>query len=211
MKPASEREQHGQRRSLLEDVSSGQVYRLFVAVPLWDEFRMTASKHLEELMRYRWPLRWVKPENWHLTLQFLGDVEVSRIQELSKAIRTSVQGHSPFEIELGEIGGFPRTSKARVLWVGVKQGRELLLELAKSARKGCVDGGCPGDKKPFEAHLTLARAKEAPVNIQLPSEIHKAMWGTHTVDHIALVRSHLQKGGPVYEAIERFDLERNCL
>ncbi len=197
-----------QCRSLLETPSSGEVFRLFVAIPLWDEFRAMAYGHLDELMRHRWPLRWVKPENWHITLQFLGDVSAVRIPNLSEALRESVGGHVPFEIELGEIGGFPRVSKARVLWVGVKQGRDALLDLAKDVREGCVAGGCPGDRKPFEAHLTLARAKEIPVNIQLPSETCKAKWGTHTVDHIALVRSHLQKGGPVYEPIARFPLSR---
>ncbi len=207
MKPPLEKEHPAQRRSLLEKVDTSPSYRLFVAVPLWQEFRVGAIRYIDELMRYRWPLRWVKPENWHLTLQFLGDVPVSQVPGLSVALKKAVQKHSPFEIELGEMGGFPRLSKARVLWVGVKRGREPLLELARSAREGCLAGGCPGDKKPFEAHLTLARAKEDPVNIQIQPELFNATWGTHMVDHIALVRSDLQKGGPVYEAIERFGLE----
>lgn len=207
MKPDPEKGHPAQRRSLLEGVGSEEVYRLFVAVPLWDQFRAGALSLFNELSRNRWPLRWVKPENWHLTLQFLGDVKVDSVSHLSESLRSSIRGIAPFEIELGEVGGFPRVSKARVVWVGVKQGRDPLLELAKNVRNGCVAGGCPGDKKPFEAHLTLARAKEEPVNIQLPPEIYKASWGTHTVDHIALVRSHLQKGGPAYEVIERFSLE----
>jgi 2'-5' RNA ligase len=148
----------------------------------------------------------VKPENWHLTLQFLGDVPLSDVGSLADSMEAMLEPLSPFEIELAGLGAFPRVSKARVLWVGVDRGIENLKCLAQRVREGCITAGHPGDKRPFEGHLTLARAKAEPVSISVPPAIFKARWGNHQVDSISLVRSRLESGGPVYEILKEIPL-----
>jgi 2'-5' RNA ligase len=183
--------------------------RLFVAAPMWGTFREEALPRYEELRRFHWPLRWTRPENWHFTIQFLGDTPASEVENLDAALRKAVEGFEAFEIEVGGLGGFPRLSKARVLWVGVRKGAESLRRLAEAVRKSLAEAGHAGDKKQFEAHLTVARAREEPVQIQVPADIHAAHWGSCWVDSVMLVKSDLEKGGPVYTSLATVPLPRN--
>jgi 2'-5' RNA ligase len=155
----------------------------------------------EELRGYGWQLKWVRPENWHLTMKFLGNVPSAAVPHLEESVRAQVAAHSPFRIALGGLGGFPRLSRARVLWVGVREGKEPLVELSKAVHDGCTDAGYPGDKKPFEPHFTLARAKKDPVAIKVPDCVFTAHWGERFVESVSLVRSTLQPSGAVYETL----------
>jgi 2'-5' RNA ligase len=188
--------------------------RLFVAVPLWDQFRLDALPKYDQLRRLHLPLRWVQPLNWHLTMLFLGDVPAAAVNRIAEHLRNLPEEKpvcetsqlKPFEIELGQLGAFPRLSKARVVWVGVRTGRDELVSLADRIRIACEVAGFPGDKKPFQAHLTLGRAKDQPVTVQIPSAWMNESWGSHWVDSFCLVRSQLQQGGSVYEVLVRFPL-----
>ena len=186
---------------MLEERESKNL-RLFVAVPLWKEFREGALPRYCELRKKDWPLKWVKPENWHLTLKFLGDTPASGVREIRQSIRNHVAGSPEFEIELGGLGGFPRLSKMRVFWVGVREGREALVRVADSVDKACVAAGYPGDRKKFQAHLTLARARSAPVAVDVPKDTYSGSWGTQVVGGVCLVQSTLEPGGAKYEVLE---------
>lgn len=175
-----------------------EVWRLFVAVPLWGSFRELARLRHNELLKLAYPFRWVRPEHWHLTLHFLGDTPISKLELLKDSLTEEVSRIPSFRIEVGGLGGFPRLSKARVLWVGVRVGAERLVRLAEAAKGACVRAGCPGDKKRFEPHLTLARAKQEPLSVKVPPEIHAAAWGVEEVRSITLVRSELARTGPTY-------------
>ena len=180
---------------------------MFVAVPLWEGFREGAIDRYKELRKRDWPLRWVRPENWHLTLKFLGDTPEGAVKAITDSLRAHVSGpHPPFSIEVGGLGGFPRLSKMRVFWVGVREGKEPLIELAESAHKACVEAGYPGDNKKFQPHLTLARAKSGPVSVDVPKELYSGSWGTQEVEGVALVESTLGPGGAKYEVLERIPL-----
>jgi len=185
-----------------------ETIRTFVAVPLWDDFAASAKNRFEDLKNRGWPFRWVHPDRWHLTLRFLGDVPKSATALICESISDQVCTQSSFTIEVGELGGFPRLSKARVLWVGVREGRDELCSLAESVTKGCTEAGYPGDKKPFTPHFTIARAKDVPVRIQLEREVFEASWGSQFVDAVHLVGSTLGPGGPTYESLSKIPLAR---
>jgi len=175
--------------------------RLFWAVPLWDEFRPGAEGHFNRLKAYGWPLKWVRPENWHITLKFLGNVPETAVTDLSESVRAQVAGIEPFRIGLEGLGGFPRLSRMRVLWVGVKEGKEPLISLSKGVHRGCLAAGRPGDRKEFQPHLTLARSKADPVSVNLPRDLLYAAWGERRVESVFLVKSTLQPSGAVYETL----------
>lgn len=187
--------------------SAEEHLRLFFAVPLWDSFREGAMDRYKELQEFGWRLKWVRPENWHLTMKFLGNVPRVAVPGLEESVREKIAGHPPFTVGIGGLGGFPRPSRARVVWVGVREGREPLVELAKAVHEGCSDAGFPGDKKPFQPHFTLARAKKDPVAIRVPDSVFKAHWGERLVDSVSLVRSTLQPTGAVYETLVEISLE----
>lgn len=181
--------------------------RLFVAAPLWGAFREEALPRYEALRRQGWPVKWVRPENWHITLKFLGEIPSSKLEALKASLEAAVKDAPPFRMVLEGLGGFPRLSRARVLWVGVGEGRQSLVELAAKVHRACVEAGCPGDRKGFQAHLTLARAKAEPVSVRVSPDLYRAVWGALLVESIHLVKSVLAPGGSVYESVGEFFLK----
>ncbi|MCA9412512.1 MAG: RNA 2',3'-cyclic phosphodiesterase, partial [Candidatus Omnitrophica bacterium] len=137
--------------------------RLFVAVPLWDDFRERNRHYYVSLKKLPLDLKWVKPENWHITLKFLGPVPQSQVAPLVESLGEHLKGLSPITFELAGLGGFPRLSKCRVLWVGATEGRKKLNALAHKVAEACREAGTPGDRKNFQAHLTLARSRNNPL------------------------------------------------
>ncbi|MCB9783311.1 MAG: RNA 2',3'-cyclic phosphodiesterase [Candidatus Omnitrophica bacterium] len=176
--------------------------RLFVAVPLWDDFRERNRHYYVSLKKLSLDLKWVKPENWHITLKFLGPVPQSQVTPLVNSLGEHLKGVSPITFELAGLGGFPRLSKCRVLWVGATKGRKELNTLARKVAEACREAGTPGDRKNFQAHLTLARSRNNPLAIKVSDELFRSNWGSETVDSVALVKSTLGPGGAKYEIVE---------
>jgi 2'-5' RNA ligase len=186
--------------------SAVKTRRLFVAVPLWDGFHETAKPVWSPLRKLDLGVRWVKPDHWHLTLKFLGPVPEYGIPEIERHVAERLANSAPFPFVLGGLGGFPRLSKMRVLWVGVREGDRALIDLAHAVHLGCVMAGFPGDKKPFQPHLTLARSKGEAVQVAVPKDLYEATWGTHQVDSVSLVESVLTPEGPTYKTLVQIPL-----
>lgn len=181
--------------------------RLFLAIPLWDLTEARESPGRLWLLKNVQGIRWVSPAHWHITLRFLGNVPSVRLPPLRSELAQAARGHKPFPVVLKGLGGFPRISRARVIWVGVSEGAEPLRRLADTVRESTFKVGCPGDAKPFAAHLTLGRARSGTASIQVPPELFDAEWGRVQVESFALVKSDLQPAGPIYNVLETFSLE----
>jgi 2'-5' RNA ligase len=137
-------------------------------------------------------LRWVRPERCHLTMRFLGDREPSAVERLTGAIEAAVAGLSRFEVELAGLGCFPKPERARVLWLGTRAGREQLVALAARLESELAGAGVDPDDRPFQPHLTLARAGRRPFRLgrdPLPNPFASFM-----ATELTLVESVL--GGP---------------
>lgn len=180
--------------------------RLFVALPLWGEFRERNLERYRSLRALPHDLKWVRPEHWHITLKFLGPVPESAVPDLIGALERGLESLAGFDFEVDGLGGFPRLSKCRVLWAGVSEGREKMNRLAAAVAAACRETGYPGDRKNFQAHLTLARSRGDSIAMQIPKELFKATWGWGRADSIALVKSTLGPGGPQYEVLKDFPL-----
>lgn len=103
-------------------------------------------------------LRWTPPEQWHLTLVFLGEVGDGVLDELSRRLRRAAARHPPLALSLGGGGRFGH----RVLWTGVQGDRNGLRRLAGSAAAAARRSRLAVEDRPYRPHLTLARApKEA--------------------------------------------------
>lgn len=184
-----------------------QTARLFLAIPLWGRIAPTAASHFSRLVNDISAIRWVRPELWHITLHFLGNTPLTGVPQIGAEIAQAVSQTPRFGLTLGGLGGFPRLSKARVVWVGASQGEAELKSLANRVRAACVEAGYPGDKKPFAPHFTLGRARSTPVSVDVPSDLYEADWGSITVESVALVRSDLGPNGPTYTVLEEYQLE----
>lgn len=147
----------------------------------------------------------MSPENWHITLRFLGEADdVGRDRVIAGL--DSMAGGGRFRVELTSPGAFPRPARASVLWVGVGRGADRLADLAGAAEEVAEAAGFAPEDRPFSAHLTLSRLRPTQ---DLRSMLERPLSGRVGFDlpAVTLFRSHLGRGGARYEALEVFPLD----
>lgn len=186
--------------------------RLFVAVAVSEEVKKKLWETQKEFQRsspFFNKIKWVKPENFHLTLKFLGEVSEENLNELKNALIESVKDEKKFEMEIQGLGAFPSTAKPRVLWAGMKQGAEELKKIAEQVEKNSVQAGFEKRDAPFSPHLTLARLSSLPQELlaDFSKKIeakHSLFFGKTAVSKIVLMQSVLSSEGPHYSVLEEF-------
>jgi len=157
-----------------------------------------------------WPLKnlaqesikWVLPENIHLTLKFLGNTPEGKIDSIEAALTRTTEGFSPIEGEIKGAGAFPSLRRPRVFWVGLEC-PPALLELKTRLERELAALGFTPDDRPFSPHLTVGRIKRG---TPLPTrrlaaameQLAATSFGTMDVREILLMKSGLRPGGPVY-------------
>jgi 2'-5' RNA ligase len=186
-------------------MSAGEQVRSFFAVAFPGEARAAAAqlaRRLRESERGE-GVRWARPEAYHLTLRFLGNVAREAIAGLAERVSEEVAPAAPFEIRLGAALLFPSARSPRVVAVAVEP-EAALASLAERVERGVVAAGLPAERRPFRAHLTLGRVR----NRRFPS-----VGGESPVDcpafhvgEIVLFQSELRRTGAVYTPLERIAL-----
>lgn len=142
----------------------------------------------------------VPPQNWHLTLRFLGTVDEVIYERFLSGL-SAIDGVSPFPIRLGGLGGFPSERKATVLWVDVIEGAETLGRLNEIAEEAALMAGLEPEERPYRPHLTLSRIRP-PQNIgPLTAETLDLRWSCR---EIVVYQSRPGDGGVRYEPLETF-------
>jgi 2'-5' RNA ligase len=175
--------------------------RLFVAIDVPEAVRDTLAALKRELSG----ARWVPPEQLHLTLKFIGNVDDAKVPDVVAALHT-VRG-SPAELTVDGVGRFPPSQTAHVLWAGLRAGPELGA-LASMIEQSLVPLGIAADARPFAPHITLARLKDAPMaDVEAFLADHPALSSpTFTLDHFTLYRSVLTQHGATHTVVEHFVL-----
>ncbi len=182
--------------------------RLFVAVNLSDECKARLGELLARLKRLDSSVKWVPPENLHITLKFLGEVPEGKAEGIKSALEEISRQVAPFEIVIGGLGRFPEKGKARVIWVGVKEGEKELARLAGMVEEAMVKLGFPKERREFVGHITLGRAKAPPSGalmrfLQHPEGVPEER---QEVREVALMRSLLHPEGARYILLASFPL-----
>jgi 2'-5' RNA ligase len=175
--------------------------RLFVAADIDDEARAACAHVAERLRASGWPARWVAPENYHLTVAFLGGVDEERVPGVIAAVRSAAAERSPFDIALDAVGAFPSARRPRVAWAGPA------VEVpAFAALCGAVRGALAAFGFAFELHadphVTLARGEG---RLPLP-EIDAPRTAPQRIQALTLYESFTERTGARYVALERFAL-----
>lgn len=175
------------------------VIRAFIAVQLPVEVKEAlgnVSRTLDSQVT-RGAVRWVRPEQMHLTLRFLGDTDVQSLPVVQAALDAVATGYKPFTLQLEGIGCFPNARRPRVIWVGLSDDAGHLQPLKVALDERLVPLGWPPEDKPFRAHLTLGRAKDerAAQGVAWTGDVPRL---PVPVDAIHLIESRLQPSGPVY-------------
>jgi len=181
--------------------------RAFIAIQIPGEVKKQIAGQTAELRRLVGrSVRWVMPENIHLTLKFLGDISSANIDFLSQALKTEVGQFLPFEIRAEGLGAFPNLRRPRVIWIGLNAPPELErlqhhLEAA-TARLGYVS-----DDKTFSPHLTIGRIRDQLTQSEsqtLRNALENAKvgpLGKFSVKSVHLFQSELKPSGPIYTCL----------
>ena len=145
----------------------------------------------------RGAVRWVRPEQMHLTLRFLGDTPADRLAVLFAALDGLAVDHAPFTLHLTEVGCFPNMRRPRVVWVGLGGAEQALAALVGGLAAALSPLGWPPEGKPFRAHLTLGRVKDerAAQGVEWAAVVPPL---DVPVAAVHLIESQLRPDGPVY-------------
>jgi 2'-5' RNA ligase len=156
-------------------------------------------------------IRWTLPEQWHLTLQFLGNVRADAVGELILALQRAVTGCTPFQLVIRDLGAFPSPQRPRVLWVGLAGEVDSLLRLQAGIVEQCSVFGSHSEERKFHPHLTLGRVKSfGPETRRIGEVIGQARrvdLGEWPVTEITLMQSHLSPKGSRYTVLTRVPLK----
>ena len=175
--------------------------RTFIAIELPEKIIYTINKVQEEIKSYGLKIRWVRPENIHLTLKFLGDIKAADTEKVAIAVSESVTGYPPISLAVKGIGVFPGIKRPRVIWLGVSNQLDVLTTFQKTLDEKLEAIGFPKEKRPFRGHLTLGRIKSKidPKKLNDALKEFTRFESEHFLaDRIILYKSDLKPNGPVY-------------
>jgi 2'-5' RNA ligase len=185
-------------------------WRVFCAVELPAEVRERIRSHIVRL-KTALPeanASWTRPESTHLTLKFFGNVEQSRIPEISGAAERTVRDFHPCQIVISGTGVFPNVSRPRVLWIGVSDPDSRLGELQSRFEFECAKEGFPKEERKFRPHLTIARFRR-PEGVRGLVEAHTNSRFEEVmvdVNELIVFRSEPGSAGSKYTALSRHSL-----
>ncbi len=187
--------------------------RVFIAIELPGEL-VTALRTFQAGLKLAGHnfVKWVEPGSIHLTLKFLGNVDVKQVDKVKDGIIKAVKSCEPFNLITGGSGCFPSLKKPRVLWLGLEGDVENLLSLQKKIDDTMALQGFARETRPFTAHLTLARLREdcsLSSMLEFSQLVSTAKFEPHItmkVDAVSLIRSQLTPRGAIYSRLAEYRL-----
>jgi len=183
--------------------------RSFIAIELPETVKSALAELQQELKKCRADIRWVRTDNIHLTLQFLGDTDDKIIDRIAEAATAASSGYSSFDLEARGVGVFPDMRSPRVLWVGIS-GNDTLIELQRDIENGLAKLGFTPEKRRFRPHLTLGRFRSSSGRADLNDKIEEnknISLGSIEVRSIFLIKSNLTPSGAEYTKIAGIELK----
>ena len=174
-----------------------ELFRSFVAVKVPGNVADELENFLAEL-RPLANIRWVRREQFHITLKFLGELEHYEIERVKSSLE-NLKHFEPFTIELSYIGAFPNLNSPRVIWLSGDKGAKELARLSRKVNDILYDEAeIERDDKKFKAHLTLARLKNSSLPEELVRKLGTVKNFSWECSELVLMRSFLQPSGPIY-------------
>jgi len=180
--------------------------RTFIAIEIPEGIRQKIAELQDELRSLGGRVSWVKTENIHLTLKFLGDTDASMINDIASQLQRSVAAMAPFEVTVNGVGTFPNAKRPRVIWVGAssKPADQLKL-LAARIDAETSRFGFQKEDRPFSGHLTLGRVKDPrgiePILDRLRA--HENFYAdAFTAKEFVIMKSELHPAGSIYTVLK---------
>jgi len=187
--------------------------RLFIAIDIGEEVKRDIASLIDKLRTHDTNIKWVKPENIHITIKFLGEVSSDIVINIEKAISLVASRHSFFVLHARGTGVFPNFARPRVLWVGINKDSGLE-KIHNDINNELKPLGFEPEDRDFHPHLTIGRVK-SPVGLNpLLKDLRGYMdreFGKITVDKLLLVKSTLKPAGAEYEILYSAPLRKEDL
>ncbi|MBD3382463.1 MAG: RNA 2',3'-cyclic phosphodiesterase [candidate division Zixibacteria bacterium] len=183
--------------------------RCFIAVKISAEQKDRIASIIDDFRREDVRVKWVKPENLHVTLKFLGEVDEHNLPDMFSALEKSLTSCKEFDFSLKGLGCFPNRRRPRVIWVGIDEGAPELKKLAGDIDRTMQEFGFKPEKRGFSAHLTIGRVKD-PRGIEVLTNRFddiKFVSDSCTIDEIVFYQSILKPEGPTYVPQKRIKLQ----
>jgi 2'-5' RNA ligase len=184
--------------------------RTFVAVEMPQSVREQFRDVEARLRQAEAHVKWVEPHNIHLTLKFLGDVAEDQLPSVFQAVAEGAQGLAPLQVRLSRLGAFPNLRRPRVVWIGVDQGKEALLQLQGRMEEAMARRNFPREDRPFSPHLTIGRVKSERGLEDLIDIIRATPFETESfeIDELVAMESTLTPDGPIYTPLHKVGLKK---
>lgn len=179
--------------------------RLFVAIEIPSGIRSATAAFIQEFRPVSPQAKWVRTENMHITLKFLGQTDPGRLPAVQAALAT-IRSNRPVTLEFRGLGFFPGEKRPRVLWIGT-QSSPNLQTLAADLDQSLHKLGFPLEDRPFTPHLTLARFNTPGLSPKLAAAARKntaRSFGSFTTSEFHLIESKLKSTGAEYTTIQSF-------
>ena len=185
--------------------------RAFLALAIPDDIRRSLSALQQELARSGADVKWVEPQNLHVTLKFLGEITDEQRRALEGLLAEAARGETAFTLGFDRVGAFPSLSSPRVVWVGLGEGKERAVRIAERIEERCGSLGLPNEERPFAAHVTLGRVRGPRRKRELVAALKEAAWRPPepwAVEAVTLYQSVLSSRGPSYRVLAEVPLKR---
>lgn len=180
--------------------------RCFIALDLPERNKEELRPMIGKLAEKNRGIKWVKPENLHFTLKFLGHIDPDRLAGLEGACQKVAAGTEPFDLALGGLGFFPGPTSPRVVWLGLTGGEKEVKEIARKIQDE-IAAQFPPESRPFEAHLTLGRVRERTrESFSGPGDMDRAKTSPSKIEKVVIKQSILKPDGPVYKVLKEYVL-----
>lgn len=179
--------------------------RAFIAIELPKEIKDTLAELQQKLKATGADVKWVAPENIHLTLKFLGEIDDKKFGEASSILEEAAKINRPFIMRLASVGVFPKTNFPRVIWAGIDMGEEEIKKIAAGLEEKIAEIGIPKEKRAFSTHITIGRTGSLQNKDKLIAGLNNLAGyfldkkPQFQVAKITLFKSTLTPKGPIYE------------
>ena len=186
--------------------------RAFLAMEPPEHILQAVARVQEKLKReISGRISWTKPQGQHLTLKFFGDISTEDVKNICAAVQNRIASGSALNLKIEKLGVFPDARRPRVLWCGITGDEEKLLAIQKQLDDDFASIGFPGEDRPFRAHLTLARIKDAHGLAGISEALTKHsgfVAGEFVGKELILFQSRLTPQGAIYTRLAEFVLGR---
>ncbi len=177
--------------------------RAFVAFEIPEEIKVKVAKTLQDKKTHIKGVKWVEPENLHITCKFLGEVSDELINELVSELESNLQKGERVRVKISGAGAFPDSRKPRVLWLGVEGETEKLQKIWEVVENSASKLKIGEPERNYIPHLTIGRVK---IPITIDKNLFNLTTDEFVITYLTLFQSTLTPSGPIYKKIRDIKL-----